>query len=94
MKKTPRLKKAITAIEGLSRAELANLQPLIDTLLSKGYLDIEPTGTIEYKFITKPNGKRYGPYKYRRVWVDGKLTSHYEGLASQEEYEAWLKQKK
>jgi hypothetical protein len=88
---TSDLNRAISAIEGLSRADLVKLQDVIETLLIEGYLDTDPTGYVEYKFITRPNGKQYGPYRYRRVWINGKLTSRYEGKADPGEYEVWLK---
>ena len=83
--------RVILMIEGLSRADLVKLQGVIDTLLNKGYFDTDPAGYVEYKFITRSNGKQYGPYRYRRAWNNGKLTSHYEGKADPDEYEAWLK---
>jgi hypothetical protein len=89
--KASALDRAIQAIDGLSQADLIKLQSVIDTLLNKGYLDTDPAGYVEYKFITRPNGKQYGPYRYRRVWIDGKLTSRYEGRADPGEYEAWRK---
>jgi hypothetical protein len=85
------LDRAILAIEGLSRTDLIKLQSVIDTLLNEGYLDTDPAGYVEYKFITRPNGKQYGPYRYRRAWINGKLTSRYEGKADPDEYETWLK---
>ena len=72
--KTAQMQAAISALDGLTRSEFEQLRGLIDILLSEGYLDTEPTGHIEYKFIRRGD-KQYGPYKYRRVWVDGKLTS-------------------
>ncbi|MHB8629338.1 MAG: hypothetical protein ACYDBJ_22575 [Aggregatilineales bacterium] len=38
-------------------------------------------------------GKVYGPYKYRRLWHHGKLTDHYEGKATPDEYRDWLAHK-
>ena len=39
------------------------------------------------------SGKRYGPYKYRRLWQNGKLVDLYEGKATLDEYQHWLAQK-
>ena len=74
--------RAILAIEGLGRADLVKLQGVIDTLLNKQCFDTDPVGYVEYKFITRPNGKQYGPYRYRRAWIGGKLRSVYEGKAA------------
>ncbi|MCD4685956.1 MAG: hypothetical protein K8S97_08470 [Anaerolineae bacterium] len=82
--RTKRMQAAIAALQGLTRAELEQLRGVLSTLLSEGYLDTEPPGYIELKYITR-NGKRYGPYKYRRVWVDGKLTSTYLGKEARDE---------
>jgi hypothetical protein len=49
-------------------------------------------GHIEYRFVTR-SGKRYGPYKYRRLWQNGKLVDLYEGKATLDEYQHWLAQK-
>jgi len=80
MGQTVAFKKAVAAIEGLTRADLEKLQGVISTLLTEGYLDTEAQGSIELKYITR-KGKKYGPYRYRRVWRDGKLISIYEGKA-------------
>lgn len=87
--KTTDFDRAIQAIEGLSRADLVKLQGVINTLLNERYLDTDPAGYVEYKFITRPNGKQYGPYRYRRAWHNGRLRSVYEGKADLAEYETW-----
>ena len=84
-----KLQTAIDALSTLSRAELVQVRAVINGLLTAGYLDDNAgVGHIEYKFITR-NGKRFGPYKHRRVWKAGKLTDVYIGRASAEEYADW-----
>lgn len=80
----------IQLVDTLSYADLKRLQQLVNTLVDHGYRPAQ--GSLDYRFTTR-SGKQYGPYKYRRVWQDGKLIDHYEGKASLEEYQAWLAQK-
>jgi hypothetical protein len=46
-------------------------------------------GSVTYKFITR-NGRRFGPYRYRRFYRAGKLEDTYEGKATQDEYDAYI----
>jgi len=81
---------ALRLVSLLSYPDLKRLKEVVDTLLEEGYLPAQ--GHLDYRFITR-SGKRYGPYKYRRVWHKGKLVDHYEGKATPEEYQAWLETK-
>ena len=69
---------------------MKRLQSIVNELVTTGYLPAH--GHLEYRYITR-SGKRYGPYKYRRLWQHGKLKNLYEGKASAEEYQNWLTQK-
>ncbi len=80
----------IRLVDLLSYADLKRLQQVVNTLVDHGYLPAQ--GSLDFRFVTR-SGKRYGPYKYRRCWQDGKLVDHYEGKASPEEYQQWLTQK-
>ncbi len=80
----------INLVSTLSSADLKRLQLVVNELVETGYLPAQ--GHVEYRFITR-SGKRYGPYKYRRIWQNGKLRDIYEGKASQDDYEEWLMQK-
>ncbi len=80
----------INLVSTLSSADLKRLQLVVNELVATGYLPAQ--GHVEYRFITR-SGKHYGPYKYRRVWQNGKLKDIYEGKASQDEYRNWLTQK-
>ncbi len=91
------LAKCIALVGSLKDTELIELRSKIDERLvhlsehnAESNID---AGHIEYKFIKKANGKRYGPYKHLRVWKDNKLTDQYLGKASQEEYVRWLSEK-
>lgn len=84
MAETAEYKRAVTALSGLSRAELEALRGVIDTLLSEGYIDAGPDGYIEEKYIRRGD-KTYGPYRYRRVREDGKLRSVYLGKGGENE---------
>ena len=81
----------LNLLSTLSRDDLRRLQLVVNELVSTGYLPAH--GHIEYRFITR-SGKPYDPYKYRRLWQNGKLVDFYEGKATPEEYQAWLAQKK
>ena len=74
----------------LSTGDLKRLQLVINELVTMGYIPAQ--GHIEYRFITR-SGKRYGPYKYRRIWQNGKLKDIYEGKANETEYQDWLAKK-
>src|SRR5271165_2825559 len=74
----------------VSSSDLKRLKLAVDELVANGYLPAQ--GYVEYRFITR-SGKQYGPYKYRRLWQNGKLKDIYEGKASQDEYQDWLTQK-
>lgn len=80
----------INLISTLSLSGLKRLQLVINELVATGYLPAP--GHVECRFITR-SGKRYGPYKYRRIWQNGKLRDIYEGKASEAEYQHWLTQK-
>jgi hypothetical protein len=62
----------------------------VDHVLRQGRMPAE--GHVEYRFV-KRSGKHYGPYKYRRIWQQGKLKDIYEGKANQDEYQSWRRQK-
>lgn len=74
----------------LPSSDLRRLKLAVDELVTNGYLPAQ--GHIEYRFVTR-SGKRYGPYKYRRLWQNGKLIDLYEGKATLDEYQHWLAQK-
>jgi hypothetical protein len=80
----------LALVSTLSVSDLKRLQLVVNELVTTGYLPAQ--GHVEYRFITR-SGKRYGPYKYRRLWHNGKLKDIYEGKASQDEYQHWLAQK-
>ena len=80
----------LTLVSRLTYPDLKRLQIVINELVRTGYLPAQ--GHLEYGFITR-SGKPYGPYKNRRLWQDGKLKNIYEGKASVEEYQNWLRQK-
>jgi hypothetical protein len=80
----------LNLITTLTLSDLKRLQYVLNDLVNTGYVPAQ--GHVEYRFITR-SGKRYGPYKYRRLWQQGKLISHYEGKASLEEYQHWLADK-
>jgi hypothetical protein len=80
----------INLVSTLSSADLKRLQLVVNELVATGYLPAQ--GHVEYRFITR-SSKRYGPYKYRRIWQNGKLRDIYEGKARQDEYQTWLAQK-
>src|SRR5258708_37258135 len=82
--------RAFTLVSTLSSTDLKRLKLVVDELVTTGYLPAQ--GHIEYRFITR-SGKRYGPYKYRRLWQNGKLKDIDEGKADQDEYQGWLTQK-
>lgn len=68
--------------EDLEKLIAATRQQLIDRQSNRP----PKTGEhIEFKMIPGRDGKRFGPYKYRRWWEDGKLKTQYLGKASQEE---------
>ena len=80
----------LNLLSTLSVSDLKRLQLVVNELVAAGYLPAQ--GHIEYRFITR-SGKQYGPYKYRRLWQNGKLKDIYEGKASEDEYQNWLAQK-
>jgi hypothetical protein len=80
----------LNLVSRLTYPDLKRLEIVINELVTTGYLPAQ--GHVEYRFITR-SGKPYGPYKYRRVWQNGKLKNSYEGKASAEEYQTWLTQK-
>ena len=80
----------INLLSTLSRSDVKRLQLVVSDLVNAGYMPAH--GHVEYRFITR-SSKRYGPYKYRRVWQNGKLKDIYEGKAEQDEYQGWLTQK-
>ncbi len=82
--------RALNLVSTLSFNDLKRLKLVVDELVTTGFLPAQ--GSIEYRFVSRA-GKQYGPYKYRRVWRNGKLVDHYEGKASPEEYQCWLTQK-
>ena len=82
--------RAFALVSTLTFTDLKRLKLVVDELLETGYLPAQ--GSIEYRFVTR-SGKQYGPYKYRRLWRQGKLVDLYEGKASPEEYQHWLAQK-
>lgn len=82
--------RVLSLISTLSVSDLKRLQLVVNELVAKGYLPAQ--GHVEYRFITR-SGKRYGPYKYRRLWRNGKLRDIYEGKSSEAEYQDWLTQK-
>ena len=81
---------ALQLVSTLSYADVKRLHTVLTTLLEEGYVPAQ--GSLEYRFVTR-SGKRYGPYKYRRRWIGGKLVDHYEGKATPEEYQTWLEGK-
>lgn len=82
--------KVIALVSSLTYSELEGVQIVVNHVLSQGRMPAE--GHVEYRYI-KRSGKDYGPYKYRRIWQQGKLKDVYEGKASQDEYQTWLTQK-
>ncbi|MHB8629694.1 MAG: hypothetical protein ACYDBJ_28230 [Aggregatilineales bacterium] len=80
----------IELLSTMSHPDLKRLQLVVNELVEHGYFPAQ--GSLEYRFITR-SGKVYGPYKYRRRWHNGKLTDHYEGKATPDEYQDWLAQK-
>jgi len=80
----------INLVSTLSSTDLKRLQLVVNDLVNSGYMPAQ--GHLEYRFITR-SGKPYGPYRYRRVWQNGKLVDLYEGKADPEEYQHWLAQK-
>lgn len=80
----------LNLVSTLSSGDLKRLKLVVDELVAMGYLP--PQGHIEYRFITR-SGKQYGPYKYRRLWQNGKLKDIYEGKATESEYQDWLARK-
>jgi hypothetical protein len=82
--------RVLQLVSTLSYADVKQLHAVLTTQLEEGYLPAQ--GSLDFRFITR-NGKRYGPYKYRRRWLGGKLIDHYEGKATPEEYQAWLDHK-
>jgi hypothetical protein len=80
----------INLVSTLSFADLKRLQLLVNDLVRSGYMPAQ--GHLEYRFITR-SGKQDGPYRYRRLWQNGRLVDHYEGKADPEEYRQWLAQK-
>ena len=82
--------RALNLVSTLPMSDLKRLQLVINELVTNGYLPAQ--GYVEYRFITR-SGKQYGPYKYRRLWQNGKLKDIYEGKASDEEYQNWLARK-
>jgi len=82
--------RVLNLVSTLSFNDLKRLKLVLDELVETGFLPAQ--GSIEYRFVSRA-GKPYGPYKYRRVWRNGKLVDHYEGKASPEEYQCWLAQK-
>ena len=58
--KPTNLDRIISALEGLTRAEVLQLRDIIDTFLSEGYLNTVSPGYLEYKFVTR-GVKRFGP---------------------------------
>jgi hypothetical protein len=79
----------LNLVSTLAFNDLKRLKLVVDEL-ETGFLPAQ--GSIEYRFVTR-SGKQYGPYKYRRLWRNGKLVDFYEGKASPEEYQGWLSQK-
>src|SRR5258708_37090057 len=77
----------LNLVSTLSVSDLKRLHLLVNDLVATGY--VPAPGHVEYRFITR-SGKRYGPYKYRRIWQNGKLKDIYEGKASQPDCQAWL----
>src|SRR5579863_7650703 len=82
--------RVLDLVSTLSHPELKRLQLVVNELVEHGYFP--RPGSIEYRFISR-HGKVYGPYKYRRVWQQGKLKDFYEGKASPDEYQRWLEHK-
>jgi hypothetical protein len=82
--------RVLNLISTLSVGDLKRLQLVVNELVANGYLPAQ--GYVEYRFITR-SGKRYGPYKYRRIWQNGKLRDIYEGKADEAEYQDWLAHK-
>jgi hypothetical protein len=80
----------INLLSTLSRSDVKRLELVVSELVNTGYMPAH--GHVEYRFITR-SGKRYGPYKYRRLWQNGKLKDICEGKADQDEYQGWLTQK-
>ncbi len=80
----------INLVSTLSTTDLKRLQVVVNDLVSSGYMPAQ--GHLEYRFVSR-SGKQYGPYKYRRLWQNGKLVDHYEGKADPEEYQQWLAQR-
>jgi hypothetical protein len=89
------LDRTIETLGVLTHGELIELQTVIADLLEVGYLDpagakkrargTAAKGSIERRIVSKTLSdgtvKQYGPYKYLKVWRDGKLTSKYLGKA-------------
>jgi hypothetical protein len=82
--------KVLNLVSALSSSDLKRLKLVVDELVATGYLPAQ--GHVEYRFITR-SSRQYGPYKYRRLWQNGKLRDIYEGKASEDEYQDWLTQK-
>lgn len=69
-------------LDKLTEAELLSARSIIDALLEvKAFPSSSPSaGHIEVKMISdKKRGKTYGPYRYLRYWLSGKLLSRYLG---------------
>lgn len=80
-KKTP-LDAIALQLDKLTEAELLEVKSIVDALLEvKAFPSSErSTGHIEVKMISdKKRGKTYGPYRYLRYWLSGKLLSRYLG---------------
>ncbi len=80
----------VDLVSTLPYPDLKRLQAYLNDLVSTG--SVPTQGYLEYRFITR-SGKPYGPYRYRRLWRNGKLIARYEGKATLEEYHAWQAQK-
>lgn len=80
----------VNLMSTLPPSDLKRLQRVVNELVATGYLPA--LGHLEYRFVTR-SGKQYGPYKYRRLWQNGKLKDYYEGKATPEEYRDWLAHK-
>lgn len=77
-----RLQTILTALNDLTRDEQSQVYQVLHNRLK---------GHIELKYV-KHGDTTYGPYKHRRVWIDGKLTDRYLGKATQAEIDAWKAQ--
>lgn len=75
----------------MKKAEIAEVAPKAqhlstEELQEQATRSPKSTGHIEVKYITKNNGKTYGPYRYLRYWQNGVHKSVYLGKGTSSGY--------